>query len=100
MVTARPSGIRRCPAHIADMTRHQPLACLTLAATIFFAAHALALETLAGEPPVNDSLPVRHHVQPARHPSGMRNPILRNLDRGRCGSIGKGLSSTSAAYRR
>ena len=50
------------------MTRCQPLACLTLAATILFAAHALALETLPGEPPVNDSLTVRHHVEPFDEP--------------------------------
>ena len=36
------------------MARNQPPAWLTLAATIFVAAHASAWETLPGEPPVED----------------------------------------------
>jgi Cu/Ag efflux protein CusF len=50
------------------MTRNQPLACLTLAATILVATHALALETLPGEPPVEDKAQVSRHVEPLDEP--------------------------------
>ena len=61
---------------------HQPLAWLTLAASILVTTGALALETLPGEPPVTDSRPARHYA-PLDEPLASGRVVAVDRDGGR-----------------
>ena len=67
------SAVTMSPCGRVDMAFNRTPAWLTLAATIFVAAHASALETLPGEPPVEDrQQAIQERVSAVRRAPGER----------------------------